>query len=60
MTSQRVHFPTVSTIGADVKQLGYTSSERGTERLRSISNQLWLSVGIAFLILAPVQWFLLR
>jgi hypothetical protein len=58
MTSHGGDLPSVSDIHAHVKY--YASSEYARGTVDSISNQLWLSVGIAFLILAPLQWFLLR
>jgi hypothetical protein len=60
MTRHSGDIPSVSDIHAHVEYLGYASSEHARASLKSISSQLWLSVAIAFLILAPLQWFLLR
>jgi len=60
MTSHSGDFPSASEIYAHVNHLGYASSEHARGTRKPISNELWLTVGTAFLILAPLQWFLLR
>jgi len=60
MTIHSGDFPSVSETCTHVKHLGYASSEHASGSRKPISNELWLTVGAAFLILAPLQWFLLR
>jgi hypothetical protein len=60
MASHTGDLRSVSENCTHVNHLGYASSEHARESRRPISNELWLTVGIAFLILAPLQWFLLR